>query len=297
MKIKPVVGALLAAFPLVAALPVYAAAPTPRYYWIAAGSTHYDSPIEACQAAAGSTYTNVSVVMVSETFGECHGKQNNVDRNWINVARQTEMVCSDGSTPNTTKPLAQQCPESCPPPGTPAGNIDLTLGFGKSQHQDPLDINYNPTSSTYCQSGCLTSVSNVESCESYQDGSWYRYVCTYDLVISGGKCEITQYQPPAAPPAPSPTPAPTPTPASPTPTPTTPTPTPTGGPSPTPTPTPTDGGGGSSPTPTPTPGGGGGGSTPTPTPAGTPTPTPTPDFCKQNPGLNICKNSTVSGSC
>lgn len=109
---------------------------------------------------------------------------------WNSTSTQemtTRMWCADGSTPDTSKPLDQQCGDP-PPPSCEAG----VKGSGTWYHSTgPESSNIgNPDSPAVtggCVSSCKVSMYDIEKCYLSTDGKNY---CTYKYSTTGATCSV-----------------------------------------------------------------------------------------------------------
>lgn len=190
-----------------------ALAPTTKLvWWVFSPPPYYDSASAACQsamAAAKAVDSLVAGVVADTTQMACLYKDAAGNgRMSYPLAKTTKAVCPDGSNPDTSKPLQDQCPEPCDPE-TPGPNTDITTGWKTGPDPNSAYAAEYPTSheTVWCSGTCQISPVEVVDCfvEGNATAGYFREHCVYKTSQTGTQCSAAQdpnadKSPPTAPP-------------------------------------------------------------------------------------------------
>lgn len=183
---------------------VFASAPVTWYYitgysWFP--TTPYSTADALCSAfvtARNAADPSTVSVCASRTQGPAYiyTDRTNVSNGAVTYNVQYNITpvsrCSDGSAPDTSKPLEQQCgtpAPQCPAAGTAAGTHNFTVGWSYSPTAGSSTI-APPSfpSGTVSIGGCLATVGSVQECYRSPQPSaqgLYRLSCDYELTHTG----------------------------------------------------------------------------------------------------------------
>lgn len=160
------------------------------YSWPGSGANSYtySTGLAACEASvAAAGWTNP----VYNGDAGCSGKSGSNTLGAGTILKATK--CSDGSAPDVSKPLEQQCggplPPQCPASGTEAGTHNFTIGWSYSGSVGGASVApLSFPSGSVSVGGCIATVGAVRECyRSPQPTAQglYRLSCDYDLTHTG----------------------------------------------------------------------------------------------------------------
>jgi len=205
---------LLAALLSLLAVQALADPPIDKTVWKDGSSPSFDAPEGLCswkkeQVRTGSNFQSVAdngSSFLNATMYVCRWKATFDGQSWLTNEQayvgQTVKVCQDGSQPDTTKPLAEQCASACPPAGTVMGNTTWTINWatGPESNSPNIGPSYTPFGKNFCANGCTISPKDVSDCRVETDPStngYYRVYCVYTYQSEGMSCSASG-NPPAA---------------------------------------------------------------------------------------------------
>lgn len=184
----------------------FADAPQPQYQ----GSTSYGgayttawdfSASAVCSALlsylSGKQPAGYTVTMVG-TPPACAFRQVNGAYNApLGSSVQSRSWCKTGSAPDLTKPLDQQCPNTCPAAGSSAGSLDVTSAWTtgpetNSAYASKVIPDGGWSTSSFCVGGCTVTPSgpptNSVQMQSPGPNGYYEVVATGPFQHTGATC-------------------------------------------------------------------------------------------------------------
>lgn len=112
---------------------------------------------------------------------------------WSGYNYSSKSLCSNGADPDTTKPLAQQCPGACPAAGVSAGTQSVTTGWATGPNSNsPIAKKVVPDgglpSARWSDGSCQMQGTNPHGCSQESTattGGYYRVYCMVDMSYTG----------------------------------------------------------------------------------------------------------------
>lgn len=198
--IKRLVCAIaLALFALLSVSMVHAAAPVP-FYTVNSGGFNVWAVDQASACSSFATFMKGKPDGTGFTFtgegaivsGLCrvYKKDGTGYQSWSISSIQAGNRCAPaGSAPDTSKPLAQQCPDTCAK-DVPGPTVNVTIGWKTGPDDNSAWAKQYGGFSAGCDGSCTYSVESVQDCfaEKSPIGGYYRAYCLYKTMYSGGTC-------------------------------------------------------------------------------------------------------------
>jgi hypothetical protein len=181
-----------------------ASAPITTQYWARAG-IRYTDPSAYCMGTlqSGDNYSGYKNATYNPNTDECTWLQSDGSVGRIFRAGAIyESKCSDGTAPDTTKPLDKQCvaPEPFNCPAASVGDQTVTRAWATGSQSGsaiasriwPNSKGQTPQDSVFCNGKCQVKPSaGASSCHISQVKSpngYYAVTCDYPMVGLGGAC-------------------------------------------------------------------------------------------------------------
>lgn len=149
------------------------------------GSTSYSTLDEACDAWVIYRNTTAGYTVTKAACRPPHSgnRINYSDPGLGNTSRAlvATTVCANGSRPDTSKPLASQCPDVDPPPVCFPGE-QVTVTYKRGAVGSPVDSGYwplwpNEPHDGQCNVNCTDGKSEVKSCFERSGNDFCTWVC------------------------------------------------------------------------------------------------------------------------